>query len=308
MNQIEAGVLLRDRLRSAFESSLPIPAGTERHLAATLAETLTRTGNFIRAQLAYSLGRAYGADDPAAIQLAIAFEYFHTASLLFDDLPSMDDAEFRRSAVCIHRIYGEGSTILAALALINRAYALLWSTVSNAAPDRQVATLRYIERYLGLGGLLNGQSHDLQYADLPEQERSPQKVAMGKTVGLIRLSLVVPPMIFGASSRTVRMLHHLGAFWGLAYQAIDDLKDVLHEPERTGKSTARDSLLDRPNLVNALGPEAAVQRLEKLVDCGARLVDRLQAQDPAMRCLDAARQRLGVEAAAICGEMAGAQL
>lgn len=136
----------------------------------------------------------------------------------------------------------------------------------------------------------------------------PQRVAMGKTVGLIRLSLVVPPIVFGASAKTIRLLNHLAVFWGLAYQAIDDLKDTLHDPERTGKSTARDSLLDRPNLVAALGPDAAVTKLKKLVSCGSELVDRLRAIDPHFVCLDAPRLRLEHEARAICEEMMEASL
>lgn len=303
-----ASALLKEKLRVAFQRSLPVPQGTEAHLAATLEESLKRTGNFIRAQLAYSLARAYGATDEQAVQLAIAFEYFHTASLLFDDLPSMDDAEYRRGAPCIHRIFGEGSTILAALAFINRAYALLWATLATASPERQRDALRYVEFYLGLGGLLNGQSHDLQYANLRPEERMPQMVAMGKTVGLIRLSLVVGPIAFGAGTQTIRLLNHLAVFWGLAYQAIDDLKDMLHDTERTGKSTARDTLLDRPNLVAALGPDRALAKLQKLVRHGTNLVQRLESVDPALACLEPARMRLEHEANMICEELAGASL
>lgn len=131
------------------------------------------------------------------MQLAITLEYFHTASLLFDDLPSMDDATHRRGSMCVHHLYGEGPAILAALGLINRAYALLWKAVASSPRADQATALAYVEKNLGLGGLLNGQSFDLHYSELPPSARSPHKVAMGKTVALIRLSLVLPGIVGG---------------------------------------------------------------------------------------------------------------
>lgn len=298
---------LQDRLRIAFEREFHIPANTERHLAEALSETLQRSGNFIRAQIAYSVARAHGSPDESSLQLAIALEYFHTASLLFDDLPSMDDATHRRGAMCVHQLYGEGAGILSALGLINRAYALLWQAAAQSAPARQAAALRYVESHLGLGGLLNGQSHDLHYSELPLAERSPQKIAMGKTVSLIRLSLVLPAMLGAAPPRVIRLLDRLAIFWGLAYQALDDLKDVLHEDARAGKTTARDNLLDRPNLALTLGASATIERLQKLVRFSARCVSRLQNLAPSLSCLDIPHQRLELEVAGLAEELVGAR-
>lgn len=298
---------LQARLTSAFRTELPIPAGTEGHLAAALVGTLERTGNFIRALLAYSMATAYRVDEQSAMHLAIALEYFHTASLLFDDLPSMDDATHRRGAKCIHHVYGEGPTTLAALGLINRAYALLWRATASSPRHDQARALTYVEKYLGLGGLLNGQSLDLHYSELSPSDRSPQKVAMGKTVALIRLSLVLPAIVGGANSRAIRLLDRLAIFWGLAYQALDDLKDVLHDSARAGKTTARDTALDRPNLALSFGPAAAMQRLEKLASLGERIVRRLQETEPRLVCLELHRQRLQLEVEGIAGELLGAR-
>lgn len=253
------------------------------------------------------MARAHGSPDESSLQLAIALEYFHTASLLFDDLPSMDDATHRRGAMCVHQLYGEGAGILSALGLINRAYALLWQAAAQSAPARQAAALRYVESHLGLGGLLNGQSHDLHYSELPLAERSPQKIAMGKTVSLIRLSLVLPAMLGAPPPRVIRLLDRLAIFWGLAYQALDDLKDVLHEDARAGKTTARDNLLDRPNLALTLGASATIERLQKLVRFSARCVSRLQNLAPSLSCLDIPHQRLELEVAGLAEELVGAR-
>ncbi len=305
MSGTDQQVSLQARLKSGFRTELPIPPNTESHLAAALAGTLERTGNFIRAQLAYGMATAYGVEDSSAMKLAIALEYFHTASLLFDDLPSMDDATHRRGAMCVHHLYGEGPAVLAALGLINRAYALLWKAIASCPRADEARALTYVEKHLGIGGLLNGQSLDLHYSELPDSERSPQRVAMGKTVSLIRLSLVLPAIVGGANSRVIRLLDRLAILWGLAYQALDDLKDVLHDPARAGKTTARDTALDRPNLALSFGRAAAMQRLEKLVLLGGQVVSRLQKAEPTLICLDVPRERLQLEVAGIAGELLG---
>src|SRR5215472_15014784 len=133
----------------------------------------------VRAELAFRVACAFAMSEDRAENLAIAVEYFHTASLLFDDLPSMDDATLRRGMPCAHHVYGEGAAILAALALINRAYSLVWKSLSGLQPEVQAAALTYLERHLGIAGLLNGQSEDLHYSSLARPASDPQSIAMG---------------------------------------------------------------------------------------------------------------------------------
>src|ERR1035441_3461153 len=146
-------------------------------------------------------------------------EYFHTASLLFDDLPCMDDAQERRGVPCAHVVFGQAGAILAALALINRAYALTWSAVARTPQRQQPQALAYLERRLGVGGLLNGQSLDLHYFGLPHTRQMTDRIAQGKTVSLIRLTLVLPAMLGQASSRDIHLLERIALCWGLARSA-----------------------------------------------------------------------------------------
>ncbi len=289
---------LEARLKAAFAKSLPIPPQTEPRLAQALRDTLGRPGSFVRAELAANVAGAFGMRENGAIGLAIAVEYFHTASLLFDDLPSMDDATYRRGAVCVHRTYGEGTAILAALGLVNRAYALLWRAAAQAStPASAERGLHYVEQYLGLRGLLDGQSRDLQYG--ADGAANPQAVALGKTVSLVRLSLVLPAVFGGADRGTVRRLDRLAVLWGLAYQGVDDLRDLLQSTEATGKTTARDALLHRPNLAMARGREEALGHVHRLLFLSRRAVQQLQAHNPELLFLDALQQRFQGECAEI---------
>jgi geranylgeranyl diphosphate synthase type II len=283
-------------LRNALAEYLSLPAGTEPHLKAALQGVLRNPGSLVRPEIVGKMFAAYDLPEIHATQLGIALEYFHTASLLFDDLPCMDDALERRGAPCIHVEFGEAEAILTALALINKAYALTWRAVAGCGPDHQFAALTYVEQYLGVGGLLNGQSMDLHYASLSHGLQTTERIAMGKTVSLIRLTLVLPGILGDASPPELQLLDRVAICWGLSYQIVDDLKDVLHTPAESGKTGSRDVSLGRPNIALVAGVEGAVQRLTRLIRIGDRMLQRVVDLRPAVAFLQDLRSQLNAEA------------
>jgi len=284
------------RIEDAFSDYLPLSAGIEPHLRDTLKHVLRNPGNLVRPQIVFQMAMAYGMPDVHAIELAIALEYFHTASLLFDDLPCMDHAIERRGTRCAHLAYGEAGAILAALALINRAYALTWQASSDCTQDRQSSGLAYAEKHLGVDGLLNGQSLDLQYSKLPHDRQTTERIAVGKTVSLIRLAFVLPALLGGASASELRLLDRIAMYWGLSYQILDDLKDVLQGVAETGKTGSRDISLDRPNIAIAIGVPNSVARLTRLIHLGDRSLRRLLKLAPSVFFLGKLRSDLQEEA------------
>jgi geranylgeranyl diphosphate synthase, type II len=299
----------RKRLKNAFTDYLPLPVNLEPHLRAALARVLRNPGSLIRPEIVFEISRGYGLSETDATELAIALEYFHTASLLFDDLPSMDDALERRGIPCVHLEFGDAGAILSALALINRAYALTWRAVSASLPERRFQALSYVERHLGVDGLLNGQSMDLHYAELSHDRQTTEQIAMGKTVSLIRLTLVLPAILGGASASELHLLERIALYWGLSYQIIDDLKDVLQSSAETGKTVSRDLSLDRPNTALVIGIGCAVERLTRLIELGDRMLRRLIALRPGVSFLENLRTELGEEALqltqSVCGDAVG---
>ena len=282
-------------LKDAFRSSLPLPALLDPGFEQALRHVLSTPGSMVRPRMVLRLGAAYSLDPEAAFNIAIALEYFHTASLIFDDLPCMDNATERRGVPCVHVEFGESTAILSALALINRAYALIWRALAASPQTAQPDLITYIEQRLGVEGLLNGQSLDLHYASLPHTRETTERIAQGKTVSLIRLTLVVPAMLGGAPAREIQLLERVAACWGLAYQAIDDLKDVLQSAKETGKTAARDALLDRPNIASAIGVCAAVERLQRLLHVGDLAHHRLLARRSSLSFLSKLRSDLESE-------------
>lgn len=285
----------------AFSAGLRLPPTLDPHFEEALRHVLDNPGSLVRPRMVFQVATAYGLEPAPAKDLAIALEYFHTASLLFDDLPCMDDAKERRDVPCVHIAYGEAGAILTALALINRAYALCWRAVLASPRACQASALAYIEQCLGVEGLLNGQSLDLHYATLPHNRETTESIARGKTVSLIRLTLVLPAMLGGASAREIQLLERIALYWGLSYQMVDDLKDVLESTIEAGKTVARDLLLDRPNAAHAMGVSGAIRRLTRFLKMGDRTLRQLLNVRPEMGFLGKLRNDLEEELVQVTG-------
>lgn len=274
-----------EQVRAGYRQLMDLSPATERSLRAVLEHVLGHPGSLVRAQLAYHIQRAHAVAEPLALAVAVAIEYFHTASLVFDDMPAMDHATERRGIPCAHVAHGEAAATLGGLALINRGYALLWEVIAALPEEPRRDASRLVTSCLGVQGILNGQSLDLNFASSARRERDVLDVAAGKTVPLIRLSLLLPALVSGVSVAVRRELDHLATLWGFAYQIMDDFKDCLMTPEETGKTAARDALLTRPNLPGAIGWPAARQRLDTMMGEARALVRDLAGRHAAWSVL-----------------------
>jgi geranylgeranyl pyrophosphate synthase len=239
-------------------------ADVEPRLRDALEQLTAHPGKLIRAGLVYTAARHFGLGPSAAERLACGVEYFHVASLVLDDLPCMDDATMRRGLPCVHRQHGDATAILAALTLINRAYALIAAAL--AAQPRRVRTeaAACLDRSLGVAGSVGGQAWDLAFAATDRTARTVSRIAARKTGALFGLALLLPATLARPSSAERRALHALCVYWGQLFQVADDLRDVLANSFDAGKTTGRDRPLARPNLAHALGVEGARRRMARL--------------------------------------------
>jgi geranylgeranyl pyrophosphate synthase len=254
-----------DHLAHVLSAHNPGEPATEPHLGTALAETVARPGRLVRAGLIRQAAARHGLAAAAADQLACALEYWHQASLILDDLPCMDDAEHRRGLPCLHRRHGEATAILAALALINRAYTLVQQAYAAESADVRETAAALVDRALGPAGILSGQAWDLRFGSGPRTPREVGRIAWRKTGALLWLTLSLPLLPSGAWRRERRALHALAVYWALAYQAMDDFLDVAAPAGVSGKTAGRDAALRRPNLTIALGAPLASRQIARLL-------------------------------------------
>ncbi len=282
---------LSARLAQLLTLHLAAGGGTEPHLAAVIADALARPGRLFRAALVWQTLAGLGREPALADSLACGVEYFHLASLLLDDLPCMDNATMRRGFLCPHLEHGDATVILAALAFVNRAYALIWRGLAPLSQEMRLKANDFLDRELGLAGILNGQARDLRFGEHTPTAREAARVAVGKTVALFRLALGFPALVGGASPPELKYISGLCVHWGLFYQACNDLTDVA-SGVRPGNSAARDEAMARPNLLLALGVDAFDRRLDRLELQAAKNIDALVRINPLWRFLRGAQEAL----------------
>jgi geranylgeranyl pyrophosphate synthase len=263
-------------MAGSFANGMGSMHRVEPRLAAALGDILARPGSMVRAVTAYQIGVGMGAPEESARAVACGIEYLHTASLVFDDLPAMDDARTRRGAPCPHVAHGEAVAMLAALALINRGYALIWQGIRRTSSSRRERAGDWVDARLGTRGVIGGQAFDLQGWRGEQSPAEVSEVAARKTGDLLRLTLVLPALIGHGTEREIQLLDRIGLLRGLAYQAADDLKDVLCTQGESGKTGGRDQEMGRPNLILAEGFQAALRRFKRVRQMG----DRAQATLP----------------------------
>ncbi len=203
---------LRGSIEIALESRLPtssLPGGDM--LNEAVRSAVYPGGKRMRPLFTLLASHAAGVDIERALDAACAVEFLHSSSLVFDDLPCMDDAALRRDRPPLHRVYGESTALLAGLALLNQSYLLF---AGSAALVREAAEC------IGMNGMIGGQALDVsdQASDLDSRDR--------KTTALMRLTLTAGAIAGGATHQSVSVLADCGERLGRAYQMLDDLMDA----------------------------------------------------------------------------------
>lgn len=246
-------------------------------MRAALQQVVSHPGKLLRAALVHDAARRFGLRAADAERLACAVEYFHVASLVLDDLPCMDDATVRRGLPCVHRRHGDATAILTALTLINRAYALIGEALGAKSRGVRAEATACVDRALGLAGLVGGQAWDLAFAGTDRSARLVSRIAAAKTGALFSLAVMLPAALARPTAPERRALRALCVYWGQLFQIADDMGDVLATSFESGKTSGRDQVLSRPNLVLALGLPAARARVARLSAQAARSLALLHA-------------------------------
>jgi geranylgeranyl diphosphate synthase type II len=208
-------------------------------------------GKRLRPALVLLGARAAGADEERVLGIACAVEFMHTYSLIHDDLPCMDDDDFRRGKPSCHRKFGEAIAVLAGDALNTHAFAVIAAT----APDRALVADLVAElcRAAGTEGMVGGQAADLAGEGTTATVDAVRAIHERKTAALLAASLRMGGLAVGAAPAVLDRLSRYGARVGLAFQIVDDVLDEEGESAELGKTAGKDRVRGKLTYPAAIG-------------------------------------------------------
>ncbi len=227
----------RDEIGRALTDFVPVVAKTPAPVLDAMRYTLLAPSKRVRAVLVLLAADLCGSS-ARAMAAACAVEAIHAASLMLDDLPSMDDAPLRRGRPAAHIEFGEAVTILAAFGLLNQAYAHLARHYDNGVAKMLTALL---SEAVGLDGLVSGQAEDVLATDEAINFDTLERIHRRKTGVLFSAAATAGAITAGGTGEDIAALKAYAKNLGLAFQIVDDLLDVTGTSEETGKMTRHDA-------------------------------------------------------------------
>ena len=232
-------------------------------------------GKRIRPHLLLSLLKDYGVDVEKGYASALAIEMIHSYSLVHDDLPSMDDDDYRRSKLSTHKQFGEDVAILAGDALLTEAFASI-SNDQTIDSDKKVKLISLLAQYSGMAGMIYGQELDLAGEDKTLTVKEIQEINHYKTANLITFSLLAAAVIADHQD-DFDILKECASNLGLAFQIQDDIFDVTKTYEELGKMPS-DENNNKSTYVKLLGLEESKEVLDQLFEKCKMLLNKLDLQ------------------------------
>lgn len=246
-------------------------------------------GKRIRPILCLAGCEAVGGNGQKAIPFACALEMIHTYSLIHDDLPCMDDDDFRRGRPTNHKVYGEAIAVLAGDALLTLAFETM-SKAKDIPADIKIQVIQEIASGSGTFGLVGGQVADLTYQGKTIGAEDLEFIHTNKTARLIQASVKAGAMVGNASSDTVEAMAQYGKYLGLAFQITDDILDVLGTAEKMGKAVGKDADLAKSTYPGLFGIEnskrMASECIQKALDAVSFLKERGQILEAIARLVE----------------------
>ena len=208
-------------------------------LRASMAYSLMAGGKRLRPILLMAAADAVGADGTKFITAACALEMIHTYSLIHDDLPAMDNDDYRRGKLTNHKAYDEGPAILAGDALLTLAFTVILRQ-QDVPAEHLLRVVDEMSRAAGAEGMVGGQMLDLEAENRRISMEELRRIHMGKTGALFRAALRSGAILAGASEQQLAALTAYADHFGLAFQITDDILDVVGTAEDIGKPVGSD--------------------------------------------------------------------
>ena len=269
-----------DHAEKVIRRWLPEEKGFARTMAETMNYSMCAGGKRLRPVLLLECCRLFDGDEALAEPFMAGIEMIHTHSLIHDDLPAIDNDDYRRGRLTAHRVYGEAMGILGGAALLNYAYETMFRAFDHAPGDaRVIQALRIMAEKTGIYGMLGGQSVDVENDGKPMSREMVDYIYENKTSALIEASVMTGAILGGATEEEIAIVEKAAKNIGLAFQIQDDILDVTSTEEELGKPIHSDEKNHKTTYVTLMGIEKASQQVKKLSDEAVTLLEGLNKKN-----------------------------
>lgn len=252
-----------------------IATDSDQKLEQSMIYSLEAGGKRIRPLLVLATLIAYGRDPKLGYETAAAMEMIHTYSLIHDDLPAMDNDDYRRGKLTNHKVYGDATAILAGDALLTKAFEII-SSDSNLSATTKIELVQLFAKNAGVAGMVGGQQADILGENKTLTLEELESIHQRKTGALLTASVLSGAIIAGATQAERETLVNFSRHIGIAFQICDDILDVVGDADKMGKKTGADLELQKSTYPALLSLEGAKQAL----------VEHTEAAKQALRTLD----------------------
>lgn len=272
-----------EHINNVLEKFLPAEEGQQRIIFEAMNYSVRAGGKRLRPMLMEETYHMFGGSSAVIEPFMAAIEMIHTYSLVHDDLPAMDNDEYRRGKKTTHAVYGEAMGILAGDALLNLAYENAAKAFGMEVADARVArAFAVLAKKAGVYGMVGGQVVDVESEksdDCPITREKLDFIYRLKTGALIESSMMIGAILAGASSDEVSRVEQIAAKLGLAFQIQDDVLDVTSSLEVLGKPVGSDEKNNKATYVTFEGLDKAVSDVERISKEAEKLLDDLGYDD-----------------------------
>ena len=275
-----------DQIEEMLASYLPKEEGFAVTMARTMNYSMRAGGKRLRPLFLMETCRLFGGDLSLAEPFAAAIEMIHTHSLIHDDLPALDNDDFRRGKPTVHRVFGEAMGVLGGVALLNYAYETMFRAFDRCPGDRRVSdAIRIMANKTGIHGMLGGQSADVENDGKILNRELLDYIYKHKTSALIEASMMTGAVLAGAEEQQVLQIEKIAEKIGLAFQIRDDILDVTSTTDELGKPVGSDEKNNKVTYVTLFGTEQASKKAEELSRQALLLLDGFEQKNEFLRLL-----------------------
>ena len=271
-----------EQIEQILDQYLPPKEGLQKTVLTAMNTTVKAGGKRLRPMLINETYKMFGGEGDIVKPFMAAIEMIYTYSLIHDDLPALDNDDYRRGQKTCHIVYGEDMAILAGDALLNYAYEVATKAFDLADQDEMmnvVEAVKILARKPGIYGMIGGQVADVELEGTPLSMEQILFIHKNKTSALIEACMMIGAVLAGASKEDVMAMEECGEYIGLAFQIQDDILDLTGDEEEIGKPVGSDEKNHKTTYVTLKGLEQSAKDVEEISKKAIEILARYEVGD-----------------------------